>query len=722
MQVTPTVLTIGLSVQDCKILQSLGDPILAGVWFAGSWPEVRPWDIALVNVDLAETVLTKVPPARPVIIVAPRVALRQVVSALQAGASDYLSLEEPETLPEMLHQIKARYSNQYQSFFENALEGIYQSTPAGYYLNANPALARMYGYASPADLMHNLTDIRNQLYVDPLRRDEFVELLHTQGKTVEFQAQIRHRDGSLRWISENGRVVYNDQGEVDFYEGIVEDITHRKQVEQTLWDVTKRYRILADYAIDMIAHYDRHGVCLYASPASKTLFGYDPSEFVDRQLVYYVHPEDRHLLRKNYHLLINLMYEHSVTQEYRIQHKNGTYLWVESTAQAIQSETNMLEIIAVTRDIDHRKQTEDVLRQSEARNRALIEALPDLMLRYHYNGHLLDFKAAKQGSNWFTHNRYELNLPTCLEEKLQDLVKQAIQTDTLQSLEFELEQVYETRVVRSGALEAVCIIRDITDRKAAESRRQALELAELRMAELEKINRLKDDFISSVSHELRAPLATMGMAIHLFRKNPSEERKARYLDILEIECLRETNLINELLDIQNLEEKSILFQPKALIINEWIPQLIAPFEQTAHLQNQTLTYNLPTDIVILTSDPLRIERVVIELINNACKYTPPYHWIRLTVEQTTTETITLTVSNSGVTIAPQELPRIFDKFYRIPMTDRWKRGGTGLGLALCKSLAEQLNGSLQVESANNITSFSLILPNLFTELNHASIV
>jgi len=716
IQTRPTILTVGLSSQDCRILQSLGDPILAGVWFAGSWPEVRPWDIALVDVSWAETVLA-LPPAQPVIIVAPRVALRQVVAVLQAGASDYLSLEEPEALSAMVRQLRARYSNQYQSFFDNALEGIYQSTPAGYYLNANPALARMYGYASPSDLMSNLTDIRNQLYVDPLRRDEFVKLLHTQGKTVDFEAQIRHRDGSLRWISENGRVVYNDHGEVDFYEGIVEDITHRKQVEKALWEVTKRYRMLADYATDMITHYDRHGVCLYASPATKTLFGYESSEFVNREFIYYVHPEDRHLLKKNYHLLASSSYRNSITQEYRIQHKNGHYLWVESTAQAIQCETNGLEIISVTRDINTRKQTEHALRQSEEQNRALIQALPDVMLRYHYDGTLLDFKAGKQDSIWFRQNRYELKLPASLEQQLQDLVKQAIEIDTLQTLEFELDHMYEARIVRSGELEAVCMIRDITDRKAAESRRQALELAELRMAELARINRLKDDFISSISHELRTPLATMRMAIHLLRKNPTEKRTTRYLDILEMECTRETNLINDLLDIQHLEEKSTLFKPKPLIIHEWLPKLIAPFEQTAHLQNQTLSYDLPADTVILTCDPLRIERVIIELINNACKYTPPHHWIRVTVEPTTAETITLTVSNSGVTIAPEELPRIFDKFYRIPVTDPWARGGTGLGLALCKSLVEQLNGNLQVESADDITSFSLILPNLSVELD-----
>ncbi|AMW27659.1 transporter substrate-binding protein [Arthrospira platensis] len=123
--------------------------------------------------------------------------------------------------------LKQAESN-YRSIFENALEGIFQTTPEGRYISANPALARIYGYESPTILMTNLTDIQSQLYIDPKRRQEFVDLLESQGSVVDFESQIRRIDGQVRWISENATAVRSPQGEILYYEGTVEDITDRK--------------------------------------------------------------------------------------------------------------------------------------------------------------------------------------------------------------------------------------------------------------------------------------------------------------------------------------------------------------------------------------------------------------------------------------------------------------------------------------------------------------
>src|ERR1700678_500593 len=93
----------------------------------------------------------------------------------------------------------------YRSIFENAIEGIFQTTPAGQYLNVNPALAKMYGYESTADLVRGLTAIDNQLYVNPSRRAEFVRLMQENGVVRSFESEIYRKDKSTIWISENAR-------------------------------------------------------------------------------------------------------------------------------------------------------------------------------------------------------------------------------------------------------------------------------------------------------------------------------------------------------------------------------------------------------------------------------------------------------------------------------------------------------------------------------------
>jgi len=122
----------------------------------------------------------------------------------------------------------------YRSIFENAVEGIFQTTPGGQYLNVNPALSKMYGYDSTEDLVKGLTAIDNQLYVDPNRRNEFIELMARDGFVHGFESEIYRKDGSKIWISENARSVLDADGNLAYFEGMVEDITERKRLEREL--------------------------------------------------------------------------------------------------------------------------------------------------------------------------------------------------------------------------------------------------------------------------------------------------------------------------------------------------------------------------------------------------------------------------------------------------------------------------------------------------------
>jgi diguanylate cyclase (GGDEF)-like protein/PAS domain S-box-containing protein len=133
----------------------------------------------------------------------------------------------------------------YRSIFENAVEGIFQSTPTGQYLTVNPMLARIYGYDSPADLMEKLTDINDQLYVHPHRRQEFITLMAAEGAVLGFESEIYRQDGKIIWISESARALYDSQNILLGYEGTVEDITERKRGEA---DILRRDRLLQGLA------------------------------------------------------------------------------------------------------------------------------------------------------------------------------------------------------------------------------------------------------------------------------------------------------------------------------------------------------------------------------------------------------------------------------------------------------------------------------------------
>lgn len=127
-----------------------------------------------------------------------------------------------------------RAERKYRSIFENALEGIFQISIEGKFLSANPTLAGIYGYDSPGDLMTSITDVKKQLYISPNRWDELLEILRDRGEVSRFESQVYHRDGHRIWISESARVVYDEKGNILYYQGFVEDITERKRAEAEL--------------------------------------------------------------------------------------------------------------------------------------------------------------------------------------------------------------------------------------------------------------------------------------------------------------------------------------------------------------------------------------------------------------------------------------------------------------------------------------------------------
>jgi PAS domain S-box-containing protein len=133
----------------------------------------------------------------------------------------------------------------YRSIFENAIEGIFQTTLDGKFVAVNPALARMCGYDSPDEMIATITDIGSQLYVDPGRRDEFIRLLQTQDEVTGFESLVYRKNGTFIWISENVRVRRNRAGVLVGYEGTVEQLTERKLAEERLRATLEEVRMLS---------------------------------------------------------------------------------------------------------------------------------------------------------------------------------------------------------------------------------------------------------------------------------------------------------------------------------------------------------------------------------------------------------------------------------------------------------------------------------------------
>lgn len=232
-----------------------------------------------------------------------------------------------------------------------------------------------------------------------------------------------------------------------------------------------------------------------------------------------------------------------------------------------------------------------------------------------------------------------------------------------------------------------------------------------KMQELERLNSLKDDFLSTVSHELRTPMSNIKMAIHMLNQFPLEQRQKRYIDILDSECERETELINDLLDLQRLEAGVNPVGVEDVQLQDLIPRMLQPFQSRLSEREQRFSLECEPELPAIKSDRACLERIVAELLNNACKYTAQGGEVSLKISHVGDPQNAIHIKVANQSEIPQhELSRIFDKFYRVPNSDPWKQGGTGLGLALVKRLVEQLQGSIGVESAEGVTTFIVNLP------------
>lgn len=254
--------------------------------------------------------------------------------------------------------------------------------------------------------------------------------------------------------------------------------------------------------------------------------------------------------------------------------------------------------------------------------------------------------------------------------------------------------------------------------------------------EIEVLNRLKDDFLSTISHELRSPMTNIKMATQMLKllltqdksnengqaqllANPEQvklqAKVAHYLLILEQECDREMNLLNNFLDLQQLDAGNYRLNQTPVNLQETIPPVIKPFLKRAIHQQQALKLEIATNLPVLKIDQTSLERILAELLCNACKFTPVGGEIIVElcsklVSTETSNTLQLSVKNSGVEIPLNEYSRIFDRFYRIAHSDRWKHDGTGLGLALVKKLTKHLGGTIQVECGDGQTCFTVEIP------------
>jgi PAS domain S-box-containing protein len=410
---------------------------------------------------------------------------------------------------------------------------------------------------------------------------------------------------------------------------------------------------------------------------------------------------------------------HEVEADFRM--KNGQVRTCLMSADLIELNGETCVLTALT-DITERKQAEAVL----ARYHLLSEGARDIMLFIRPDGQIVEANAAAivaygyERAALLTKNIRDL----CDPLTAADFATQLAQVDTPGGLFTTIQRrndgsTFPVEVSLSGAAIGgehllLSIIRDITERRQAELERiELLEREHAARAAAEAAVRIRDTFLSTAAHELKTPLTVLLGNIQLLQRRQHQaatlaERDGRLLGVVGEQAARLNRLITVMLDISRLQTGQLTILRTPLDIGALVRRVADDVRPT--LQQHTLTCKLPDTPLMIAGDELRLEQVLQNLLSNAMKYSPRGGPITVQIEQQG-EAVCIAVADQGIGIPQENLPKLFERFYRADNVDPQQISGMGIGLYVVRAIIELHGGRVGVVSPEEGGSiFTVYLP------------
>ncbi len=590
----------------------------------------------------------------------------------------------------------------YRSLVEDQVDLVCQSEPDGTLTFVNNSYADYFG-RSPEDLVgSSFVDLVPEEEREGIRK--YLKSFGPEKTVSNILHEVVDAGGQRRWQEWTDHAFLDESGNVTGLQSIGRDVTERKLAEDALRQSEELNRRIIEAIPGGVVHVSRDGRVLKANEEARELLGVSESQLSSVSIV---------------DLEPWTVFENGVTcpaEEYPATRclrtgeaveplvlgtlrPTGEISWAIYTAVPVQDlDSGELEGVVVTfLDITARKVAEDALRDSEANQRALVQAVPDAMFRVTKEGVYRDFVPADgfevlMDPKDFIGKALHDTLPPILAARAMKAVREALRTNQMQVFEYELQptsdvRYYEARVVPDRAESVLCLVRDVTDRHLAEIEGQEL------LVELEAKNRELERFARTVSHDLKSPLITIRGFIEVLAddRSTASERAQQAIDRINAAAHTMLNLLDELLELARIGRfvSPLEEVPLGELVRSAVDQV------AGRIVKAGVKVNIQPDLPEVYCDRVRLLQVLQNLIENAVKFMGDQERPRIEIGASRRERdVICWVRDNGSGIDKSNLDRVFGIFDRLHRDIE----GTGIGLALVKRIIEIHGGKIWAES------------------------
>ena len=580
------------------------------------------------------------------------------------------------------------------------------------------ALDRLFGL-EPGQAVRSLEQF--VLLVHPDDRAEVIERCRRckeEARDFEMEFRVVYPDGSLHWLYDRGRTFLDAAGRAKTMTGACVDITERKRAEASLQASERFYRRTLESVPGMTFTTLEDGFCDYLSEQWHHFTGVPVAVHFGHNWGLALHPDDRERAGAAWQAAVTRGLPYNV--EYRLRRHDGAYRWHKAHAHRIEETPDgACRWIGTVVDIHDLKEAQAAVQEREAQLRAIADNSPDVIARFDRQLRHVFVNAAVERLTglptplFLGRTNRELGMPPHLCDQWEADLRQVFDEKRPVVSQFQMEFDGKTRhLVASvvpeygpgGEVEHVlCCTRDSTD-------------AWLAQEALRRTDRQKDDFLATLAHELRNPLAPLRNGLSLLQRTPGSPEQRRVKQIMDRQLNHMVRLVDELLDVARISQGKIVLRRELLALHAVLDQAVESARPLLEEHRHGLLWDGADPLWHVHGDPTRLVQVVGNLLNNAAKYTPAGGLVTLRA-QAAGDDLLITVEDTGVGIPREMLDHVFERFVQVDQHLERAQGGLGIGLSVVKSLVEMHGGRVAAHSDGPGlgSRFSVWLPRSLSE-------